>query len=699
MRGGGDKAARFCLRKIRLLASPRPQPTHCIGVPNLSLRPLPMPARLRFALGAFALFLLLLALLRAAFALWALTPVQAAELTSGDALSAFVLGARYDAKALAVWLLPLGLLMLPPGTAARQGWRAWLGRALFFLLLLPLLALHALDAGFMRYQHSRLDSSIFLLMRDADTAMDFLWRSYPLLRIALSLVALAACGAWLLWRWWLRCMNAPAAPRRPLTTALWGLAIFLLWALSLHGRLAPTGLGWSEAQKLANPAAILIAQNPAINLFESYNHVPEPLTWDQVALYEREWREIFSLPANPLPPEAPRRWAAPLGTQNVAQSLICNCPALPKDLNIVLVFLESYAASRLPRFGNTLFAAPGFAGIARDGLLFTHFLANGNVTMRGLFATLFSTPDLNREWVSESPALARQSSLINHFAQHRKLYFTGGEVAWAGWGGVLRASIPGLTILERDAFAAPWLNAWGISDRDLLLGANAKLDEQKQPFFAIIQTAQNHRPYSLSSAEAAALPAALPDEATLERNGFHSLEAYKAWLNFDSALAAWAEDARQRPWFARTLFVLLGDHGVSDDVPPPVAQRHWLTPPLNQYRTPLLLWSPAWVKAGESARIGSQMDVLPSLAALFGLSAAPDDAYLGQSLFDGTAGTAPLLLNADQGELGLATTGHLLRWPRTGAENQTLNPTDQAASRKLLALDAAARWIVLRGER
>ena len=51
---------------------------------------------------------------------------------------------------------------------------------------------------------------------------------------------------------------------------------------------------------------------------------------------------------------------------------------------------------------------------------------------------------------------------------------------------------------EQEDYKAKTIDVWGISDKsNYFLQANDVLKQQQKPFFAVIQTADNHRPYTI----------------------------------------------------------------------------------------------------------------------------------------------------------------------------------------------------------
>ena len=61
----------------------------------------------------------------------------------------------------------------------------------------------------------------------------------------------------------------------------------------------------------------------------------------------------------------------------------------------------------------------------------------------------------------------------------------------------LAKNINGLQLYQEGSYKSPPLNVWGISDKNLFLESEKIFSRQRKPFFAIIQTADNHRPYSI----------------------------------------------------------------------------------------------------------------------------------------------------------------------------------------------------------
>jgi phosphoglycerol transferase MdoB-like AlkP superfamily enzyme len=162
------------------------------------------------------------------------------------------------------------------------------------------------------------------------------------------------------------------------------------------------------------------------------------------------------------------------------------------------------------------------------------------------------------------------------------------------------------TVVDRSALAAKdihYENIWGVADEDLYTLTLRELDRSwrdgngKKPFFAHVMTTSNHRPYSY--------PAGRIDIPS----GTGRAGAVKYT---DHAIGEFLRQAKSRPWFADTIFVLTADHGAS--------ARGTVNIPIEKYRIPVIVWSPAHVKPQRIDRLASQIDIPPTLLGLLNSS-------------------------------------------------------------------------------
>jgi phosphoglycerol transferase MdoB-like AlkP superfamily enzyme len=92
----------------------------------------------------------------------------------------------------------------------------------------------------------------------------------------------------------------------------------------------------------------------------------------------------------------------------------------------------------------------------------------------------------------------------------------------------------------------------------------------------------------------------------------------------DYAIGHFIDQARRKPWFNDTLFVIVADHCAS------AAGKTKL--PVAGYHIPLILYAPALLKPGRDDRLASQIDIPPTLLDILGLPG--DGHFFGQSVFE-----------------------------------------------------------------
>jgi phosphoglycerol transferase MdoB-like AlkP superfamily enzyme len=567
---------------------------------------------LRFIALDVLLLVLVFTGLRVAF-WWAFgEPADAPD--TGALLHAFYLGAKFDLRLALVVHLPFAVLGLwrpfDPfrSPRARRAWLWWFGGAAAFLLFA-----YGVDFGHYGYLETRVDASVLRYLFDPRESAGVLWGSYPVVR-GLAAVALAAAGyVWLLRRWFER---APAPAPRPLAARVALVtAAACLYAFGVYGKLSWYPLRWSDAYFSTHAFASALALNPVLYFYETFDN--RELEFDEAALRER-----YAGVAKHLGVDRP-------DAEHFDFTRVVGAPGRER-LNVVIVLLESFAYYKTGLSGNPLDPTPNFDAVARDGVLFRHFYTPHSGTARSVFASVTGLPDIDRSKTStRNPLIARQHTLLNAFEGWDKLYFLGGSASWGNIRALLSHNVKGLEIYEEGSYASPRVDVWGISDLDLFEEANAVLAKRERPFVAIIQTAGNHKPYTIPEDNEGFVRSTTP-EAEAQRFGFDSVPELDAMRLVDHSVGHFFRLARQEKYFANTVFVLYGDHG-SPASPEhrPAAERQLRLP---RYHVPLVIHSPGRLGPRVIDDVASQLDVLPTVVALAGATGI--DSTLGRDLFD-----------------------------------------------------------------
>jgi phosphoglycerol transferase MdoB-like AlkP superfamily enzyme len=202
---------------------------------------------------------------------------------------------------------------------------------------------------------------------------------------------------------------------------------------------------------------------------------------------------------------------------------------------------------------------------------------------------------------------------------------------------------------------------WGACDEDLLRWTLAEADRDfaaGTPFHFFVMTTSNHRPYTYPEGR-------IDIPSKTGRNG--------AVKYTDYAIGRFVDEARTRPWFANTIFVVVADHCASS------AGKAELTVP--KYRIPMIFYNPELVGPGEVDRLASQVDFPPTLLAYLGWSY--DSLFFGRDVLGGAREHEWAFIGNYQ-TLGLLTENRL----------QTLRPNRKNATyrfdRRTGAIDLAA---------
>ncbi len=664
--------------------------------------------QLRLWLALAALLCLAGTLARLAFAVWFQPPDQGLPASGWGA--AMLLGLRFDARVALVsvvlaWLLAslprLGARLRPP--AKRRLWHG------YWMLAGTLWAVaFVFDAGHYAYLTQRLSAVLFTLARDAGEATAMVWQSYPVpwigAGLALWLFAWhAAFGP--VWRWATR--TQPRAG--PKLAWLADAGVLLLAAGVVHGKVSQYPLRWSDAAELPSAFSQALALNPLHNLYDTWSFRDagiDELRLRPAANRMREFVGLAPLRANE-PISLLRSVAAKPSAQNAkpstkntnASSLSVNASSSSEVApNVVLVLLESFAGHKVGALGSPLGATPSFDALAQDGLLFTRMMSAHGHTARGVFATLTGMPDVSRQsTASRNPAAADQFSIVSEFKAHKKFYFIGGSTSWANVRGLLAANIAGIEIVEQNRLKSPVVDVWGVSDKNLLLEASDWLGAQREPFFAVIQTSGNHRPYTIPEEDRKVFDPKMPPAQELQQHGFISPEEYRAFAYLDWCIGQFMQRARREPWFANTIFAFIGDHGISGATGPHFPPA-WRELAITQGHTPLLVYAPGRVAPRRIESWAQQVDVLPTLAALAGV--AHRNTTLGRDLLDARFDASRIAFTFQftaPGDLGVLVGRHMLvdSEPAALYDIESAQPRQNLLAQSVLADEPAAvarRW-------
>ena len=326
--------------------------------------------------------------------------------------------------------------------------------------------------------------------------------------------------------------------------------------------------------------------------------------------------------------------------------------ALESRPNIVLVMCESFSMYKSSMSGNPLNTTPFFDSLTKSGIFFERCFSPHFSTARGLFAIITGIPDAQLfKFSTRNPLAITQHTIIDNFEGYDKHYFLGGNSEFNNFGGLLK-NIDNLQMHTEESFTSPKVNVWGISDNDLFLEANAVFKKKDKPFFAIIQTSDNHRPYMIPDQDTADFEKKIAAEEQLVKYGFGSMEEYNSFRYSDYCFRKFMEAAAKEEYFHNTIFVFIGDHGVAGnarEIYPAV----WTDQRLTDEHVPLLFYAPYLLKPQKRKEVVSQIDVLPTIAGM--IQQPYVNTTLGRDLLDTAKKNNFAFITNTAGKIGMVT--------------------------------------------
>ena len=555
-------------------------------------------------------------------------------------LPSFWLGFRYDAKWISMILLPIAILSIYPKFSPfysernKKLWSYYLAFATMFVLFF-----FGADFGNFSYNHTRINASALNFAEDPAISFKMLWQSYPMVWLVSALVVAVVLLSKLF-----KHTHVVTTKRNLQENMIYkkrwhaGAIILLLWCL--FGVFSFHPLKWKDAFELNDNFKSYVALNPLQNFFTT-------LQFRKPSFDDEKAKEYFPIIADFLQLDSEN-----IRNKNYSRDISPNSKSLESRPNVVLVICESFSMYKSSMSGNPLNTTPYFKQLCDSGIFFNRCFSPTFGTARGVFAIVTGIPDVQlSKFSTRNPAAIHQHTIINSFEDYNKLYFLGGNSDFNNFEGLIK-NINGVKIFQEGSFKSKPLNVWGISDKNLFLEAENIFNEQKKPFFAIVQTADNHRPYSIPP-EDTDFEKRIVDEDTLHKYGFESLQEFQSFCYTDYCFKTLIENAKKQSWFNNTIFVFVGDHGVEGETSA-MYPNAWDKGSLSDEHIPLLFYAPQLLTPQIRHEIVSQIDLLPTLAGM--LHQPYTNTTLGRDVLNTKNKTdAAFIIHHDEGNIGVVT--------------------------------------------
>ncbi|MDO7172776.1 sulfatase-like hydrolase/transferase [Mariniflexile sp. AS56] len=281
--------------------------------------------------------------------------------------------------------------------------------------------------------------------------------------------------------------------------------------------------------------------------------------------------------------------------------------------NVIFICIESLSASYLNSLGGEFDITPTLDSLSNESLFFTNLYATGTRTVRGMEAITLSIPptpgrsivkrDKNQDLFTIGDVFKQQGYERNFFYggdgyfDNMNTYFGGNgfNIIDRGRGFLLDSNIKTKrTNIDDDEVT--FENAWGVCDEDIYNKVLKEADAAhltETPFFNFVMTTSNHRPFTYPENKID-IPSGTSREGAIKYT--------------DYAIGNFLKEAKTKPWFNNTVFVIMADHCASS------AGRWNLN--IDKYRIPALIFNVENVAPQKIEKLSSQIDMFPTLFSL-----------------------------------------------------------------------------------
>jgi phosphoglycerol transferase MdoB-like AlkP superfamily enzyme len=512
----------------------------------------------------------------------------------GPLLGAFAIGAVYDLGAAAFASLPLiVLLTCLPRTWGASRWQRIVsylagGVVLFALLFGAVAEWTFWDEFGVRFNFIAVDYLVY-----TTEVVGNIRESYNLPLLFGATGALATLGTSLIVAsglpgLWLRQASEPASTRW-LRGGLWfagALALGLAldetqtpaFANAYHRELAKNGL-WSLFAAFKNNSLDYDRFYATVPIDQAFARLHGEISADGAQMLDANARDTLRFVRNAGPELRP---------------------------NVIQITVESLSANFLGTFNHASQLTPNLEQIARQSLVFENFFATGTRTDRGMEALTLSLPPTPGRSMVKRPDNENMATLGSVFRSrgYDTAFIYGGFGYFDNMNHFFGSN--GYRVIDRNSPQADvtFSNVWGACDEDLFRWTTREADASHasgRPFHFFVMTTSNHRPFTFPDGRID-LPSKISGRAGAVKYS-------------DYAIGRFLREARDKPWFKNTVFVIVADHCASS------AGRAEL--PVENYHIPLLIYAPGGqIAPGRIATLTSQMDYAPTLLGLLNWSYA-----------------------------------------------------------------------------
>jgi len=288
-----------------------------------------------------------------------------------------------------------------------------------------------------------------------------------------------------------------------------------------------------------------------------------------------------------------------------------------KGRNVVVLILESFGREYIGYYNKKGGYTPFLDSLLQHSYVFPNSFANGKQSIDAVPAIISGLPAMMQDPFTYSvysgnriPSLALYFKNQGYVTQ----FFHGGNNGTMGFEAFCEfAGVDEYygkdeySDVERD-----YDGNWGIFDEPYLKYCAKMLSKNDKPFLSLIFSLSSHHPYTIPKQYQGRFP-----KGTYE---IHESIGYA-----DYALREFFTEAKKKPWFNNTLFVITADHTAQSQVP-------FYQNGMGIYAAPIAFYDPQQKLKGVDSTVVQHIDLFPTLIAMTGGSV--HGKFFGRNAFD-----------------------------------------------------------------
>ncbi len=325
------------------------------------------------------------------------------------------------------------------------------------------------------------------------------------------------------------------------------------------------------------------------------------------------------------------RSAKVLGLGDFASPANTPPDALRRDLNVVLIFMESSFNKHLSLFGGGEETQPLLSKYKDRMEVFPNFFSNfaGSIQARfASFTSLYPVRDFNK-FTRDRVNVKSVFEALHDNGYSCSLFYSS-YFDYTGFGDFLRQR--GIDEMY-DADTMPGRRrsgriSWGLQEEETLGAMRsqiARYASSGQRFFLTYVPAAPHYPYD-------SVPAAFRKYKVGEFGDF-TPSYLNELLYIDSVLAGLVDQLKESGLLEKTIVIITDDHGEMTGEKGGAIGHGWVVTP-ELANAPLIIMDPERTGYRVNATVGSQVDLLPTILDLLKIPLPARQLYQGRSLYD-----------------------------------------------------------------